>query len=437
MYVKKTVKTAAKNIISVFLSLVLLVSFLVSCSGTGETLMTHEDKTLSVSTYEFLLTRMKGTLASYGYDVSDDDFWNSIISSDGMTYDDYFRTTMLKQACYYLIAEVLFDEEGLTLSDEKIAEIDKKMDKLVENAGSKFKLNSELSMCGVNYNMLREIYITEAKVAALKEHFYGKDGEKIDSEIKEEFLNANYVSFKQVFLAGYAYETETDAKGDTVFYTDEKATAIAYDKEKGSPKPDEFGGYAEDKLGGTVYYLEDGRIAYDTENGYVKYILDDKGEKKVKYYGKEELEKLSEKADALIEDRKYTEEEFEALVSEYSESESDEGRLYLFNSVGYYGNQSASAEYLDDIAKELGDMEVGEVAVVPSDFGYHIVRKYENEEKAYENKEYKDVFANFTSDLITELFSLVCEACEDEVDLDTACLDDAPKMKDVVSNILY
>lgn len=217
MYVKKTVKTAAKNIISVFLSLVLLVSFLVSCSGTGETLMTYEDKTLSVSTYEFLLTRMKGTLASYGYDVSDDDFWNSIISSDGMTYDDYFRTTMLKQACYYLIAEVLFDEEGLTLSDEKIAEIDKKMDKLVENAGSKFKLNSELSMCGVNYNMLREIYITEAKVAALKEHFYGKDGEKIDSEIKEEFLNANYVSFKQVFLAGYAYETETDAKGDTVF----------------------------------------------------------------------------------------------------------------------------------------------------------------------------------------------------------------------------
>ena len=171
MYAKKTAKVAAKRIISALLSVMLLLSLLVSCSGTGETLMTYKDKTLSVSTYEFLLTRMKGTLASYGYDVSDDDFWNSIISSDGMTYDDYFCTTMLKQACYYLIAEVLFDEEGLALSDEKIDEIDKKMDKLVENAGSKFNLNSELSMCGVNYNMLREIYITEAKVAALKEHW--------------------------------------------------------------------------------------------------------------------------------------------------------------------------------------------------------------------------------------------------------------------------
>ena len=130
------------KIIGLCLCLVCLVSVFSAC-GT-KTVMSYEDKTLSVNVYEFLLSRMKGTLAYYGYEVDKESFWNTVIDMNGTTYDDYFCQTIKNQAMNYIIADKMFDEQGLVFGEVQEARIDELMDAYVKRAGSKSELNAEL-----------------------------------------------------------------------------------------------------------------------------------------------------------------------------------------------------------------------------------------------------------------------------------------------------
>ena len=61
---KKTIK-----IIALTLAVIITVLTVASCSSYGENIMTLGDKGISVNAYQLLLSRMKGTLYTYGYDV--------------------------------------------------------------------------------------------------------------------------------------------------------------------------------------------------------------------------------------------------------------------------------------------------------------------------------------------------------------------------------
>ena len=172
-----------KNIkfLSLILCILLLIPAVTSCAGKTETLIEYEGKTLSKNEYEFLLSRMKGTLAYYGYEVDKPSFWKTVVSLEGgTTYDDYFRATILQEAKHYVIAEKMFDDEGLRLTQDDEKKIDDLIDAYVKKAGSETKLNEELMQYGVNCDILRDVYVREAKIELLKTHLYGKDGEKIE-----------------------------------------------------------------------------------------------------------------------------------------------------------------------------------------------------------------------------------------------------------------
>ena len=124
----------------------------------------------------------------------------------------------------------------------------------------------------------------------------GKDGEKIAEEIKEEHLRENYVAFSPICLASYYYLIDLDEFGDEVYYTDEKHTAIAYDKVNGKTVINEFGREDADIFGDPVYYTEDGKVAYDKENGVIGYVTDDEGNKLIEYYDDKTLGEMYEKA---------------------------------------------------------------------------------------------------------------------------------------------
>ena len=167
------------NILSLTLAVLLMLGALASCASGGQAVMTFADKSMSVNTFELLLSRMKGTLMDYGYDVDSDTLWRTIISVSGATYDDYFRTSVLEQASRYLIADYLFDRNGLKLTEEREAIVDELMNMFVKQAGSKTNLNAELKEFGANYEILRELYILETKIDMLKDYLYGENGEKI------------------------------------------------------------------------------------------------------------------------------------------------------------------------------------------------------------------------------------------------------------------
>ena len=195
----KNNKKIAVKLLCVILSCMMLLSVMTACASS--TLMELGEVKISANIYEFLLSRMKGSLYKMGYDVNSEDFWNTVFSINGMTYEEYFKTSVLEQTYTYIVSEFLFEKEGLTLPKESEEAIDTLMDKLVERAGSKNKLNAELANYGVNYNMLKEIYTIEAKMVYLKEYYYGENAEKISKEDKDAYYNENYVSFKQILLA--------------------------------------------------------------------------------------------------------------------------------------------------------------------------------------------------------------------------------------------
>ncbi len=427
---KKTVKMIA--ILSCFF---LLLSALASCGA--KTMIKYGDKTLSVNVYEFLLSRMKGTLGYYGYEVDSESFWNTVVDMQGTTYDDYFRETIKEQAVNYVVAEKIFDEEGLALTEEHEARIDSILENYVKNAGSVKELNAELKEYGINYDMLREIYILEAKMQLLKEHLYGENGEKISDDDKEKYFNESYVAFRQIFLATYTYIIDEDRFGDQVYYTDESHKAIAYDTVNGKTMNDEFGKPIKDVLGNPEYFTEDGKhIAYDKENGVLGYLYTESGEKAVTDLTDEEKAELYDKAQSYVYDCDGNVALFEKYIGLYDESESG-GVVYLNCSQGYYATQNQSAAYFDEIANVLEELEAGECALYKSSYGYHVLCKYENESGAYDKEENKDVFEGFYDDLITKMFNDLCQSRAGEVEIDESVFEDALSMKEIGINVKY
>ena len=429
---KKSVK-----IIALALAFCMLAVSLCACGGKGETMMTFADKRLTVNTYEFMLSRMKGTLATYGYEVASESFWKTVISPDGTTYDDYFRTSVLEQASRYIIAEYLFDRYGLVLTEEREKLVDDLMALCVKRAGSKTALNSELKSFGANYDILRDLYLLETKIDMVKDHLYGEDGELISDEVKQEYLEEKYVAFGQIYLASYYYLIDTDRFGDHVYYTDDKHKHIAYDKENGSTQTDEYGKTIKDIFGEDEYFTEDGKIAYDKKNGKLGYVVDDKGEYVVEYYDDEKLGELYDNAHTYADACDGDIDAFVEMAEIYDEMSGKGETLYLYSEEHYYGLQSESYEYLDDITKALGDMEVEECKVIESDYGYHVICKYEMPEKAYEDEDQKDVFEGFMEDLVGELFDTECAKFESQIKLVTEVYDTASKMSEIGTNTLY
>ena len=430
------------KILSICLVFCLLCGSLAAC-GQQKTMMTLNDKTLSVNVYEFLLSRMKGTLGYYGYDITDESFWRTVVSSDGMTYDDYFCSEIEREAKFYLVADHLFDEHGLTLSEADQKAIDDLMAKHEKSAGSRTALNEKLKVFGVNYDKLREIYVLESKITALKEHLYGSKAEKVSDEQKQQYMDENYVCFDQIFIATYYYLTDLDRFEDVVYYTDAKHTAIAYDKVNGKTDIDEMGEVAKDIFGDPEYYTEDGKIAYDKVNGVIGYVYEKDKD------GNYTENRLVENYDAATKGQLYNvaleyaevcnknEQKFEEYLGMYGTDDTS-GRMYLFASAGYYASLNSSAAYFDDIAEELCDMEIGECRVVTSDYGYHVLFKRENEEGAYKDKQMSEsFFVDFSDNIIEYLWSKLCSGYLADIDVDQDVKDGAPNMKEVGANVQY
>ena len=440
---KKTVK-----ITLVVLVLCLIVSALASCTTQGEAVMTIADKGMSVNTYQLLLSRMKGTLYSYGYDVTSEKFWRTIISTDGTTYDDYFTASVQEQASRYVIADYLFDRNGLILTDDRIELVDTVMAAYVKQAGSKSELNSNLAKFGANYDILRDLLILETKIDMLKDYLYGNEGELLDEDVKEKYLNDNYVAFGQIFLATYSYINELDEFENQVYYTDEKYTAIAYDTVNGVTKNNVYGKVVVDEFENPVYYTADGEIAYDTEKGVIGYEVerdddkkikrDDQGNviKKIKKMTAAEIEEVAGKASAYLEACNGDIDLFIEHAEIYGEGEGDGETMYLYSEENYYGSIDSSLAYLDKISEGIKKVQLGDCFIVQSEYGFHIVCKYAMEKGAYDDEKHEDTFSDFYFNLIAGIFDEECKQYESAIVI-TDAMASAPTMADVEVNTLY
>lgn len=432
------------RITALTLTLLMLLIPMVACANTGTPLLTLKSDgktyTYSVNLYELQLATVKGQLAAnqvtiQGVKPTEAAFWDKKDSFDGtlQNIDDYYCEQILSECRYILVALCLFDRYGLTLSEAEQEKIDEYIEEFIktDGGGSENKLNSVLADYSVNVEMLREHYLNAAKVSAVQQHLYNQLG----NNIKSEYLNENYVHFDQLFLANFDYVYVTDKNGDDVYY-DEKGTTVLYK---------ETGWFDVNEKGVKVYYTDESKehISYDTENGIRNYKRTEDGKSyETRAYDEEELKALENRAELLYgRAEELSAAEFALLVDEETEGDEFTDGYYLQKKLDYseYGESYA---YLDEILKKLEEAEDGDIIMVESASGFHIVMKQKPTEKAWENSVNDTWFSSsmgkgFEDSLTQIAFEDACGDLYDKIETDNAVLEAARNMKAVKPNYYY
>ena len=451
---KRSTSLFIKSITLLLASVMLLLCF-ASCGGRGKSLITLSKDgykvSFSVNHYDFLLSRWKGVLASEGLSQNgasalQDSFFDQkdkFNGTDFQTLAEYYADLTLENCKTYTAVLWLFESMNLSLSKEQIAQVDSDLKEiLTDYDGSKTKLNAELSLYGVNYKLLREMYLMEMKVSSVKTALYGSEGSLLGDNVKNEHLNENYVRFKQIFIPYFKYVYRTDANGEEIYYIKDTQTGeIAYDMVNG------YAGFDENKLpitdanGDQIYYTSQADqkyIAYDKVNGIRSYELDKNGEAKTEEMTVEEIAKEAEKGQELFASLAgCTVAQFEAAIAEHNAdggSETYTDGYYLQKNLNYEAMGSDVA-YFSDIVSETEDMQAGEIAEITSDpAGYHIIMKYKPTQNAYDLPANEVWFKNFVSSLVQELFMEECESLFDEMVVNDKILATVSDIKKIGTN---
>ena len=435
--------TVFRRLLSVILCLALLVGAvsLTACSSKSPVLLELDGIEITANQYQFFLSRVKGSLYYTGYNVESEKFWNMIIDDQNNTYDDYFRNAVLDDARRYLAALTIFEEKGLVLPQSYLDQIDEDIEEYLRDAGSKSTLNSLLAAYGINVDMLREIYVMEAKYDYLQQVIYGTDGELLAAETRMAYLNEHAVCFKQVLIRSFDYVYEKDTNGDEIYYlpseNNAKVNNIAYDKELGNTRVDEFGKTIVDKNGENVYFLDNGKIAYDKENGVRAMTYDQKGNLQTVSYPAEVLAEHKAAAEEILASvAKGDYAAFESLLEEYQIDEEDAfitDGTYCF----LYTTGDNSYDYLNDIADALATAEDGELKMINSEYGYNVVMKYPIPSDAITNSDYEDWFTDLTDRIIAKQFHTMCKPYMEKVKVDADVFATLPSMKEIATNTSY
>ena len=437
-------KKITVRIISLLLTLLMLLGCFTACSSLGNPLLKLGKTELSENIYMLFLSRLKGNLSSavnYGSDALKSSFWDVIVSNDGKTRDDLYKEQILEESKFYIAALSLFDELGLKLPESYTSEIEQTLnDYLIGDAdGSKAAFNSLLAPYGANYNVLKEAYLIEAKLAYLNEHLYGKGGSKIGPEILEEYYQTNYLRFKHIFFYTYTPVYEVDADGNDIYFLDLDNKKVAYDT-SAYKRRDEAGKEVKDENGDTVYETADGKIAYDKENGQRLGVYDSNGYLVTREFTQEELIEVNDHATLIMEalegqEGNYT--LFDSYVENYSE---DEGSLKYTN--GFY--MTADANYdSPEVLAAVGEMKNGEIRKIYSEYGIHIVMKYELDKTGYAKTENSDFFVSASTGYFVFIDKLMSMLIRQRLsaDIDEVWVDEerysAISIKNISANFYY
>ena len=378
-----------KKILAFDMAMLVIAACFVGCaSKTGKAMMKLEKTEFSENVFSLYLSRMKGNLcraAIYGSKGENASFWDTKWDASGKTYNEYYTDLVLQNAKNTLAALHVFEEKKLELPEETLEQIDAEIADLMERDadGSQVEFDSILSSYGANYNVLREAYIIEAKVNYLMDELLGADGSLIGKEWLTDYYEDNYARFKQIFLYTSELVYETDDDNREIYYTSKGK--IAYDSSKTDSGK-------KDANGDPIYVNEDGTVAYDITKGVRKQIKDANGNPT-----REDL--TGEKLTAVINQSKEIYNQlmegdtrgFEALLKEHNEDTAMETYPN-----GYY--MTAETEYdSPEVVKKLFELEDGEVAWVRSDYGIHIIMRYELEEDGYDLDTNEDFFKDRTT----------------------------------------
>ncbi|MBQ4562083.1 MAG: hypothetical protein IJA55_07160 [Clostridia bacterium] len=198
--------------------------------------MSYKGVKVSKSLYSYWMSTYKSSfLYYYNEGVDSDEFWDTLIT-DEQTYEEYITEWIDTEMQYRTVALWLFDEYKLELAPEVVAEIDADIDEKLEYAGSREAMNTELSRLGMNIDMLREVYIANAKYDSVKEYLYGNGGAEAPTEKdRANYYNGNYYCLKYITIYSGSI-LKTDESGNYVYDEDGQIELVKLNDEEKAVK---------------------------------------------------------------------------------------------------------------------------------------------------------------------------------------------------------
>ena len=423
----------------VLVAMLLCATFAGCAKAVKDPILESGKQQISLAFYEFMLSRMKGELARDKHDVSaQSDFWGQTASSTEQTREQYYNALVLDRCKNYLAAAILFDEEGLNLSDAELAEIDEEIAFYVEYDGknSEEKLDAILSKYGADTDELREIYIIEAKYRKLMTRLYGADGSQVADTVKQEYYEQNYYRFKQILISNFYYEYQKDELGNVIYFDPETSKPI-YDTKNGKVHYDEDGERVVDAFGVVIYFDEQGNALYDTEKGYPTPTLDNNGEAIVYKYTDAEMAERYASAVSLMSSLK---------KGNYAAFEAEMPKWAIYSGAndyypdGYYLSRVESdgyGQYMLDILSSLEKMSNGDIECIESEHGYHIVMKYELDDGKFGDSAYAEWFASFNTSIQNKLFLDRCGKIYQNITVNEENIKKARSIVEIGTNYNY
>ena len=229
-----------KRILAVTL-LALLVFSAVGCSSgsyfyknkSDEFIFKYGDYSVTKNFYTYWMASYKAGLMYQYSDIDDTDtFWNSAYGDS--TANEVYTANADMLIKNYLMSLYLFDFYKLSLSQSKAAQLEKQLSELVADGydGNIANLNKEAYEYGINYDMLKEIYLAEAKTEAVYDYVLTNVvNSKLTDEARESYLKANYAHTTHIFV-NTEFKYNVDDKGNYIYDDKGSNTLDLTDEEK-------------------------------------------------------------------------------------------------------------------------------------------------------------------------------------------------------------
>ncbi len=320
-----------KKLTSIILVAIMVLSLAGCATNEGtENILTAGENELGAGVY---IGYMIDAYTNAGYYVYEDNIWDGVIEDKSV--EDYVRDTAIDSVKRHIAVEMMFDEMGLTLSEEDTLLIEKDAAAFVEYTGDFYIKNG----CGVE--SLERIISIEYKISEIFMSLYYEDGsEAVSDDEKTEYYENNYAEYR---VMRFSYYDASYALIDDEGKEEVNAIAESYlERAKGDEDFDELAVEAVEEL--AAHYGTESFTAYDTENSYkiikpddtaneeefVKAIFDSEelvseiyyGETAVLVFQRNALDRDPELRDNLEVDiiASLRSEEFETKLDEYEES---------------------------------------------------------------------------------------------------------------------
>ena len=208
-----------KKIIAVLL-VIMTVLGVCSCGGDSYA-MKYGKAVISQNEYMYLLSRYKAIfLTSYLNGQDTNEMWNMPVSDNGTTIEAFLMSVANENIKNNAVCLQTFDDLGLKLTNEQINAVDEYIKSLRTKAGSKDSLNSELSEFGVNSNDLKEIYLKDEKIKAVKTALFEKGAElELTDTERDAYYKTSYVRLKHIYINNVK-DFARDDEGDLIIDSD-------------------------------------------------------------------------------------------------------------------------------------------------------------------------------------------------------------------------